>query len=76
MIFMIFVKFGVSGLHKPMQNSRHTEATDMKLTLVDSLYFRVQAKKMRNQNKLLDFEKYQKFNMKSILRSVSEKKTD
>ena len=73
MIFIIFIKFGVSGLHGAMQNSRHREATDMRLAPIDSLYFRVLVKIMRSQHKLGDFEKSGKLVMKRTLMSVSKK---
>ena len=56
-----------------MQNSRHREATDMRLPPIDSLYFRVLGKIMQSQNKLRDFEISGKLVMKRIFMSVSKK---
>ena len=47
-----------------MQNSSYREATDMRLSPSDSLYFRVYAKNMRSQNEFRDFEKYWKNDLK------------
>ena len=43
-----------------MAAARHTEATDMRLAPVDSLYIKVTGEIMRSQNKLGDFEKSEK----------------
>ena len=48
----------------PVKISRHREATDMRLSPIDSLYFKVHGKIRPSQNKLRDFEISGKFDLK------------
>ena len=56
-----------------MQNSSHREATDLRLSPIDSLYVIVQGKIQENQIELGDFEKSSNKDIKSISMSLSGK---
>ena len=43
--------------HSPVRISRHSEATDLRLSPIDSLYFKVHGKIRPSQNKLGDLKK-------------------
>ena len=57
----------------PVRISRHREARDLRLSPIDSLYFKVHGKIRPSQNKFRDFEKSGKPVMKKTLMSVSRK---